>query len=417
MTPSGSPTRLWIRRDVEIDGRTVFRLRFNRRDGGQVPPDAKDGVGDLGTVEVFADALAYAFPRLTDAATFGWRTWGDSQPCEVAIRSLGPSRNGLAVIDGRTAPYMVLSPLGFDTDPDAMRRRRQATVVHELIHLLQFESSLFQCWHQTRIGTDPNWWFHEAVALATECLVYPDRPPSYSRLWQWATQPELSLESDHDGNLAAPFILYLMKRLDSPLIARIYDSTSDDVDALRAVGLIDRELAQLGLTLATDAINQEALFIDYCVDAALLGIDNTVLDSRILDIVGPRATSDVLRSYPIRSGASMPIDHLGCRYFDLLPAATDAAVSLIVEVTPRPENSGSFDRNALRGELVVISKDRSTVSRKTLAAQPEGHLSASVAGFTPESIERVILVLANCAFGSGWAFKDGLQFTVSARVE
>ena len=129
-----APTRLWYRREIEIGGRAAFRLRFNRREGGrsdegQLPPDPKDGVADLDTPDTFGEALRHSFPRLTEPA-WGWRPWNEKLPREVAVRNLGPSLYGLAALDGRSAPYMVLSPIAFDPTSDATLRRRQATVVH-----------------------------------------------------------------------------------------------------------------------------------------------------------------------------------------------------------------------------------------------------------------------------------------------
>jgi hypothetical protein len=113
----------------------------------------------------------------------------------------------------------------------------------------------------------------------------------------------------------------------------------------------------------------------------------------------------------------MPIDHLGCRYFDLVPpkAGTDAV--LAVEVSPRPEQTSSPAQNALRCELVTISKNGRNVTRTRLDLHADGRQTGSVPGFADATVERVILVLANCAFGSGWAYNDGLQFRISAWLE
>ncbi len=422
VTAISAPSQLWYRRDIEIQGRPAFRLRFNRREGahlseGCLPPDPKDGVADLETADTFVEALKYAFPLLTEPKC-GWRSWDESLPREVAVRNLGPSRYGLAAIDGRSAPYMVLSPIAFDPTPDSTIRRRQSTVVHELAHLLQFETNLFLHWHKAALGSDPNWWLHESVALAVERFVYPDQPSSYPRFWEWATRPELSLESDPDGNLAAPFIQFLTTRLEPSFVPRLYDTTQDQVPSMRATEILDWQLQQRGLHLASDCADEPSVFIDYCVDAVLLGVTDTFLDSGIGEIVGPRAISDAFRAFPVRdAGRNMPIDHLGCRYFDFIPPKLGHVANLVVEVFPRPEPTTERKRNALHGELITISNDHRRITRNALSSSRDGQLTGIVPDFGVETVHRVILVLANCAFGPGWAYHDGLQFSISARLE
>lgn len=408
MSVDAAHYQLAIRTDVAFEGRTAFRVRFNERHAtASHPADARHGIVDRETITTIREALSDAYPRLT-SSEFGWSKFAGNVPREVAIRDLGPSRYGIAAMRGREAPYMVLSPQPFEAAPEAIKRRRRATVVHELVHLLQFESPLFRYWHESRrrFG-DPNWWWHEATALATECVLDSRQSPTYPRLWDWATQPERSLESDADGYLAAPFVAYLMHRFGATIVARLYETTAAQVASQRAADVLDGWLRQHDTTLA-------AVFVEYCIACVTATAEWPVLDE-VVKIVGPRAISGSYRTLPVaREGKALPIDHLGCRYFEFLPSRGRGALD--VEVMPRPEDSRGVGRadSVLRAELVIPAVPGEGVARVPLQPRPNGTIGAKVGLASVPS--RLLLVVANCAFGAGWVNFDGLQFTVSASV-
>jgi len=404
---------LTCRRALEFGGRHLFDLHFAERNAFSADGNSTHGVPNLAVIDQYHAALESSISRLTDK-THGWNLWeslpGSNRALrDAAVFDLGPSMLGAAVDTLRGTPYLVLNTRSLDL-PEVARMRRQATVSHELVHLLQFETPAYRYWPaRGRIGEnrDPNWWLHEATALALESEISPAPTASFPLLWNWATSPEQSLEGDPYGTLAAPFLIYLGRRFGWDLLADVYRATEHDVEGMRGVDLLARALGRRG---DSPPDFKDCFARGYCVDAAFIGDGASVLPAEIKDVIGPRALSGRFTRYPVDGAArNLVINHLGCRYFEFTP--TQASRMLKVQVAIHDD----ADRLFARVELVTVG--RSGLRRRTtLSPQPDTRLAATVE-FSSEDVSRAVLIISNCAYGSGWATHDGLRVAISAQIE
>jgi hypothetical protein len=264
------------------------------------------------------------------------------------------------------------------------------------------------------VGTgDPNCWLHEAVALATEAAVNPQKCSWYPWLWEWSTKPERSFEAHTSGSLAAPFVAFLMNVLGRQFGAELYRMSTETVPAMHGTVLLAHWWEQHAKRPLAFASDFPALFVEYCVDAGLLGVvPKRTLDPAIADLVGVRVRTEIFHRYPVHAAArNASLEHLGCRYFEFHPTAVDS--QLVMRVTAR-ENCA---RRMLRGVLVAISPDRSVKQCLTLSTSGEGCLETTLPQFSKRNVDHALLVLVNCGYGEGWAEWDDLQFEIHARIE
>jgi|GEM_PF-1404037 hypothetical protein len=404
------------RRDVCVEGRRVFEMFYSERIGNFSSSDSLNGVVSLDTVDQYESALVESYSHLT-ASRFRWKSWQQlpaaaAETRHVATVDLGPNFFGAAITGASARPYMTLSNRAHEVCRERALNRRKTTVAHEMVHLLQFETEAFRFWpDQGYWGEgDPNWWLHEATARAVEARLYPDQTDCWALFWDWATQPENSIDSDPGGMFAAPLMLYLMQTVSDSVPADIYALNQQQVDSMRGCDMIARALENRGLTLAATT-GPDVFASGYCVAGGLEAADNSGLPSQIGKTVGPRVRTDVFSRYPVRKAAGKsPINHLGCRYFEFrsLPDTGRLEVSVL------PDSSS--ERECLRGELVPVLGNGQLGEQVTLKPSSSGDLRGAVSGLS-EDVESVLLVVANCGYGEGWMAFDGQTFSLNASLE
>ena len=162
-------------------GARQFEIAYVERSGPSGL--AQHAVSDMRVVDECVEALAASFSALT-STHFGWRDCNSSAKaaatCRVKLKNLGPRILGAAVVGtagtGEAESYLVLNVRALESSRQAAISRRRATIAHELCHLLQFETAAYRHWPaQGRWGLgDPNWWLHEASALAIEAALCND---------------------------------------------------------------------------------------------------------------------------------------------------------------------------------------------------------------------------------------------------
>ena len=399
----------------------MFDLCFSARGGPATAADAVHDVSDLEVVEQYAAALQQSFEQLI-SDEFRWLVWagetphGDRGTRDVRLGDLGINFYGAAMSGASVMPYLALSVRSFESTPEAAARRRAATVAHELVHLLQFETTTYRFWPSKGLWGlgDPNWWMHEATAIALEAALCSEDPECYPMLWDWATSPQRSLESDLIGFLAAPFVMFLMQALDRRWPAELYRVTSEQVPSMRGTEIINHVFQTQrpgGLPLA--AVSGDDWFASrYCVDAGLLGASETLLDSRIGKVVGSRAMADVFTGSRIAEAAgNLSVDHLGCRYFQFVPPENSARLQISV-IPDQPEGWECF-----RGEFVLVGHDGQRLGQQTLSRIEDRRCLTASVNFPRNEVAFGLLVVANCGFGTGWPRFDQLTFHLSAECE
>lgn len=403
------------RRPVQIGGREVFELIYCERHGRGNEASRIWGVTSEIVVDQYAAALQTSYPLLC-GAEFNWQQLklAEDASCVGKIEDLGSWMMGAATTDGISQTYLMLTSRCHEPSPVAAAKRRNDVVLHELVHLLQFQTDTWQHWpKQGRWGNaDPNWWLHEAVALAIEAELAADYVGWYQWLWEWATSPQLSIESDKNGALAAPFLQYLIRRLGRPFASAIYRLTPDEVPSMRATDLLARAIADAAVhcSVPLRQVDMGSVFLDYCTDAGLGGTADCLLDPAIESIVGKRIRTEYFEGLPINwSSRDAAIDHLGCRYFEF--QLTRGQKPLAFQIVPDDTESPPPLMASLT--LVHDSSDRG----RTCFFQPELSGNGIVCRVSPTPDEtRAVLTIANVAFGSGWALHDGATFQISAEV-
>lgn len=396
-------------------GQQSFEIAYFERIGTE--EFAAHAVSDLGVVDEVTDALRLAFVKLV-SPPFGWRSRNQdaSTTCRVKLKNLGPKILGAAITGnlgtGEALPYLVLNVRALESNRQAAISRRRATIAHELCHLLQFETAAFQYWpSRGRFGLgDPNWWLHEASALAVESAICHESPECFPLFWEWATIPSRSLDVDDAGGTAAPFLMYLMRALPdgSRIPADLYSIEPRSDASMSGTDLLEAVLKSRGTRLA--AVSGEDCFASrYCVDAAFVGSSDSLLDPRILDVVGPRCIADVFERFPVQSaGLRCPVDHLGCRYFQFRIPSTQHGL----RITVAPDLSRG--PNMLRCELVVIGHDGRKLRQETLIRRESDSSLEIITPVDPRTDGLALLVVANCAWGSDARRYDQQTFSISA---
>ena len=399
------------RKPVQIDGRDVFELIYSERHRRGTLGSRIQGVTSESVVDQYAVTLQTHYPLLC-GAEFDWHPLkrADDTCCVGVIEDLGSWFMGAATTDGNSQPYLMLTSRCHESSPEAAAKRRNDVVVHELVHLLQFQTDTWQHWpKQGRWGTaDPNLWLHEAVALAIEAELAVDSASWYPWLWEWATYPQISIESDKNGTLAAPFLQYLIRRLGRPFAAAIYQLTPNEVPSMRATDLLARAIADAAVhcSVPLRQVDMGSVFLEYCTAAGLGGTASGIHDPAIESIVGQRIRTEYFDGLPIKwSNRDAAIDHLGCRYFEFqLTGRQDAiAIRIIPDDTASPMT--------LMATLTLMP-DSSNRGR-TCYFQPNLRGPEIVCRVSPTPDEtRAVLTIANVAFGSGWALHDGATFQI-----
>jgi hypothetical protein len=407
------------RRRLVPTGTQQFEISFIERSGaGEL---ARHAVSDARVVDEWAEALASSFSALT-GSRFGWReldggvSVAAAEMWRVKLKNLGPKILGAAIAGcvgmGGAESYLVLNVRALESSRPTAISRRRATVAHELCHLLQFETAAYRHWPaQGRWGLgDPNWWLHEASALAIEAALCDESPECYPLLWDWATTPSRSLDADDAGGFAAPLLMYLMRTLPDGdrLPADIYRVDPQAVPNMGGTDLLDHVLKSRGTRLAA-ASGEECFASRFCVDAAFVGTPGSVLDQRIHDVVGARAVTDVFDRFPLDAAATAcPVDHLGCRYFQFrLPPASRG-----LRVTIRPQRPEGM--NILRGELVLVGPDGRKLRQKTLGRVEDASVLSAEIPIDSQFVEFALLVVANCAWGAAANRCNEQTFSISA---
>lgn len=408
-------SNLVSRRPVEANGQHVLSIHYVERNDVRSPLHHLHGVPRIDVIDEYESALSVSWTQLT-SAEYGWPGIGGPDanlPRDVLVFDLGPNYFGAAVDPIGDRSHLALNSRTLDV-PEVAQYKLRAVAAHELVHLFQFEMPGYQYWplKQGRAGEDrdPNWWLHEATALAIEAQLADTGPSVCSPLlWTWATSPERSIDSDVGGTLAAPFLLYLMRKFGTDLLSELYRVTENEVSGMRGCEMIACVLERRGLELASNE-EVDCFGSGYCVDAAFIGEGETYLPGEWRDIAGPRALSGRFEAYPVvMTEFAFPINHLGCRYFEFAPTTSSRRLEIIVE----PQRME--DLAVLRCEAVVVNRDGSR-KQSQLTREDSGE-QAAVVDFDYENVSRVVMVVSNCAYRPGFPRHEKLQFRIRASIE
>ena len=227
------------------------------------------------------------------------------------------------------------------------------------------------------------------------------------------------------GALAAPFLRYLLRRYGTTTASELYQideellsevlgpanangrQSNEDASELRGTGLLDVVIRRNSQDNNQASLQSE--FVAYCTEAGLLGVTDSELDEAIADTVGPRIRTDVFSKFPVnRIDRNATIDHLGCRYFEIVLPPNRS--KLIVSLNP-------VDRE----QLSSLNATLTTISDQA-EAQDVIHFNRSerprqlICEVPVTGTERVLLTVVNVAHGSGWSLQDGLAFEVQGDV-
>lgn len=382
-----------------------LRVRFVRRNGGPAIHDPENGIPYQSIVHDVRTSIDDFYPRLT--SEFGWSGWPDDSIRDVTVRDLGPGMYGVAALEGRDMPYIVISPRVFDATRELSQLRRRGTVLHELIHLKQFQTPLFLHFYKPLKynSWDPNWWLHESSALATEVIGIPEYPIAFRKLWEWVTRPHLALDTDKDGHRALPFLLYLMNEIALDLPASLYRYSPDQTDSMLATDILSSELAGRGLDF-------QKVFLGYC--AAVAPQTGPMPDwlEPIISLLGRRSFSERYQHYDVHSHCGWPIEHLACRYFRFAPPNSgEPNQSLeirITEINHHPE--------LLLGQIDIVDEVASEKKQPIHLQRCGNELTGVIRQFNRRNIKNAVLTIANCGHGTGWAKYNDLRFKLSAKI-
>ncbi len=351
------------------------------------------GITNAGTIDDYEHGLRLGYQHLT--TRFGWPELEEGFSQDVAIRDLGIGRYGLANPDG----YMVFTSRALEADSSMATRHRRSIAVHELVHVLQFQSPLFQYWNKKLMlaGDDPIWWLHEATALASEFLAGQFRDRMIPKLWDWANTPHKSFESDLLGYRALPFLLYLMGRFGRDFPSRIYYGRAGEPTQLDAPDSIDSLLNSMASN--NQDLDLATVFLDYAVLWAMPRRSLPRWSKVILHVVG-RPT----RSRCQIDGAGLqfkiqPIEHLGFRFveLDLHANPTPMISRLSISHVSKYENS---KRLVLKGRILIEGRNGKLLS--TIQGIPKDDRCVfEIPQLEPGLIRRATLVIVNGAHGNG----------------
>ncbi|MDA0807181.1 MAG: hypothetical protein O2983_00085 [Planctomycetota bacterium] len=405
-------------RVVSIDGREMFRVRFSRRVNSVSESMRRHGIIHESVVNEYCEALKQHYRVLCGLdSDYHWAplTLPDQLACPVILQDLGSGLMGAATTDGMTSPYLALSTRSHEATPSLASRRRANVVLHELVHLLQFQTQTWNYWPQRDCWglADPNWWLHEAVALAIEAESGIAPVSWYPWLWNWATKPQTALDADSHGACAAPFLQFLIRRFGRSIASSIYRITPSDVASMRATKVLAHTIRQTVDPQNVESVSDifQSVFLDYCTDAALVGSGAATMDDAITQVVGQRMRTAVFSEFPVHwSDPSAEINHLACRYFEFVPP--ENKVCLKVSVTPEASES----LPVVVGSLVALSREDQVLSSARLCRSLSvGELSNSIP--LNNQTSRVLLTVANTAHGTGWAQHDMARVSITATVD
>jgi len=374
----------------------LFRIYYALRNPITGPGSPIHGVQGFSVVIDFARALKYGYARLTGKA-FGWPGLSHL-PVPVRVYYLKAAF-------GFALPRMLgsVATLSFNSRETDVRiqeakRGRQATAIHELTHLLQFE-----------YGPPATWrWFNEATATAMEGAVYKRNQDCFRYLWEWVTQPHRSLDS-LEGYTASPLIAYLMRRYGLRIASDIYRRGLLPSTKLRPFDAVAQALPS-GVAFASKE-GYDMFGSGYCCEAYFIGDPSGRFGDSILRRFGERAVSESFGDYPVEDAASgHSIDHLACRYYRFRPVEGKSRLTVTVALTN--EKAKDF----LRGELIGVTPHILPAGPPVTLKRNGDSMTAELTGFQEVSFDHAVLVVANCAYGAGSANADGLTYTISAQL-
>ncbi len=422
MIPASGLSGETKRQVIELDCGTVFIVQYRHRCSAQFGPDARNGVYSEELVSVYSSALKHCYCQIT-GTTFGWKPASTNRAVrtDVVIRDLGPILCGVAnpnwcrAMNRPRNANIALTCRPHANSSDAVVQECFATVAHELVHLLQFDTTTWQFWpKQGRIGyahwarrNDPNNWLHEATAFALEAILCEKDVVDWHRLlWDWATRPELGMDSDPYGLLAAPFIVYLTRKFDPRIVADLYQVTDAEVPSMLGADLIAHCVARRSRSSPVESLN--SIFVKYCVDVALP--DQSGFDSSIERLVGPRAVTEIYGDYPVKQNTTYVIESLGCRYFHFArPKNNDPLKIVVSEASGRAET--------LRARLISVSPDEPNTEGEAFSHDSvTGHLELKTNALSKGSCEYGFLVVANWLHEAGAARSRAAEISVSVDV-
>lgn len=417
MNSTSSTARPPDSRIVRIDGKEVFELIYCRRSGAGSAADRTRGVSDDGVIEEYANAIQQHYVMLC-GNEFQWRrlsTEGQTL-CRAVINDLGSWMMGAAMVDrnlSSSSSSLTFTSRCHEATVQAAEKRRRDVVLHELVHLLQFETDTWRYWPlKGRWGiSDPNWWLHEAVALAVEAELAQEYVSWSPWLWTWATMPHLSLESDRNGALAAPFLCFLIRKYGHTFPSSIYRLSRTDVPSMRGTDLLARAVNDAALSDPEHTISQSFgdVYLEYCTQVGYeQSASHQGADSR-WRIVGTRMRTEYFEQLPVDwKDDSAGIDHLGCRYFQL-----DLRKGVRVFVVRVNANNPLLCK-ALFASVTLVNESQNEMQVINLTKDSDGMMvTCCVVANHSDSV--AILTVANASFGSGRALSDGMTFQI--RIE
>lgn len=403
------PNNFPLTRDVAGNFRIHYGLRNPFCGRGGLAPNVWDGsrhgVANDTVIGEYENALSLAYRTLSDPS-MGWPPLRQL-PVRVLVYELELGSCGFAMPDiDDTSCYLALANESVEPDIATARQCREATAVHELTHLFQFRAF--------PPSPPARWlWFDEASATAVEMSLFSKNRDYYRYLLAWITGPHLSADST-PGYHSAPFVEYLMKRWGTDLISEVYamgQQSGGTIEAVDALAQTVQLRSGPALPFSSAIADNDIFGYGYCVDAYFLGNPGSGIGNPdILARYGGRPVTETFCTYPVVDAtASDAIDHLGCRYYRFRPMEKKRALHVRVDL-PDPDAQTS-----LRGELILVTPQGMPAGRDTLARNPSGvYMEATLSGFTQRAVDHAVLVLANCAYGSG--APDGITFRISAEV-
>ncbi|MCA9061515.1 MAG: hypothetical protein KDA96_00570 [Planctomycetaceae bacterium] len=386
---------------VSADGCT-FRVSWRSRDADQSElSPLKHGVSSERIVNTISNRLVHHLDTLRTTYQWSSSLLQSNEVCQVVIRDLGPGLEGAAVTGGSAEPYLAFNCRPVLSDPDAEQIRLGNVALHELVHLLQFATETWKYWPaRGRWGlNDPNWWLHEAVALAIEATAGESVALWFPWLWDWAVSPHVSIESDSSGSAAAPFLMFLINRCGPSLPAMIYSLTPGDVVSMGAADLLDHAISRVD-----SSRNLADEFLTFCTHAGLLGVNGCELDPLIETVVGRRARtarhSEVGTQQWNTDGGS--IEHLACRYFEFVPRT---GTRCRVEIA----DAAAATRSSIKATCTVIDRNANAIRSVHQVPVTENEPATTI---TLRDGEWLLTTVVNTAFGSGWATKNQPRFSL-----
>jgi hypothetical protein len=267
---------------------------------------------------------------------------------------------------------------------------------------------------QFSLGATLMWrWLNEASATALETYVHPRNRDPFQYLEPWICAPHRSLDVG-EGYYSFPFVSYLMTIYDPTIVAATYlraggGAGVQAIDAL-AAEVASRRLRGAHRIAFASASAPDVFGSRYCRDAYFLSGNHAFLGGAIRARFGYRAVSESFCKYPVRrAGKDDPIDHLGCRYYRFRPTERRTRLQVTVALETAPA------RQFLRVEMYEVTQDLRRGQAATVTHDPnDGSVVLSLDDFHSGRLDHAVLIISNCAFGSG--APDNLTFRISASV-